>query len=675
MEHMSEERRFTAETLISLPRFAGLALSNDGERLVASVVRPDKKRRRLVTSLYELAPGAPPRRITRSAPGEGAAAFAPDGSLLFVSRRPDPEADEEERETGERPALWLLPPGGEARPLAAPPGGVEGFAVARESGDLLIAARVRPGGAGWREDAEWEKARKEAGVEAQLFEGYPIRLWDHYLGPRERHLYFAPLPEGEDERIEEPRELLSGTPLELSAYDITPDGSTAVVTRWSTHEDLAARVMELVAVDVSTGEVRTLADDAWYSSPRCSPDGRRVVAIREERSTPERPGDRSLWLFDLSTGEGRNLLEEFDLWPGSPAWSPDSNIVFFTASCDGRVPVFRVPATGGSAERLTGEGAFSDLCPAPDGRTVYALRSTVGEPPHPVALDTAAPEEAPRRMGSFPELERIELPARIRRVEARASDGTRVPSWLLLPKDATPEKPAPLAVLIHGGPLNSWDGWHWRWNPHVFADDGWAVLLPDPALSTGYGIHHIRRGWGRWGEVVYDDLMRAVEAAAELPEVDGGRAAALGGSFGGYMVNWIAGHTERFRALVAHASLWNLEGFHGTTDLGTWWEREFGNPYQDPSRYRENSPHLRADRIKTPMLVIHGELDYRVPVSEALSLWTSLKRHGVEAKFLHFPDENHWVIKPNNALLWYRTVLAFIDHHVRGRRWRRPELL
>jgi len=672
---MRDEARFTAETLISLPRFSGLALSRDGGRLVAAVARPDRKRRHLVTALFELEDGGPPRRITRSARGEGAAAFSPDGSLLFVSRRPDPEEAGEE-DGGERPALWLLPPGGEAYPLASPPGGVEGFAVARESGDLVIAAPARPGAAGWKEDAEWEKARREAGVEASLFEGYPVRFWDRYLGPRERRLYISPLP-GEGGRIEEPRELLSGPPgsLALSSFDITPDGSTVVATRWSDPEDVAGRVMELVAVDAASGGVRTLAGDAWYSSPRCSPDGRRVVAVREERSGPGRPGDRSLWAFDLRTGEGREILEGFDLWPEAPAWSSDSRSVLFIASCDGRAPVFRAPAEGGPAERLTGEGSFSDLCPAPEGGTVYALRSGVGEPPHPVALDAREPGGEPRRLGSFPELERLRLPARVERVEARARDGARVPSWLVLPPGASPERPAPLSVLIHGGPLNSWDSWHWRWNPHVFADDGWAVLLPDPALSTGYGLEHIRRGWGRWGEVVYDDLMRAAEQAARRPEVDGERAAALGGSFGGYMVNWIAGHTRRFRALVAHASLWDLEGFHGTSDLGTWWEREFGNPYEDPSRYRANSPRPSAPRIKTPVLVVHGEKDFRVPVSEALALWTALKRHGVEAKFLHFPDENHWVVKPNNSLLWYRTVLAFIDHHARGRAWERPELL
>jgi dipeptidyl aminopeptidase/acylaminoacyl peptidase len=169
--------------------------------------------------------------------------------------------------------------------------------------------------------------------------------------------------------------------------------------------------------------------------------------------------------------------------------------------------------------------------------------------------------------------------------------------------------------------------------------------------------------------------LAAVEGAVARADIDGSRTALMGGSFGGYMANWIAGHTDRFRCIVTHASLWALDQFHGTTDAGPWWEREFGDPYTDPTRYIENSPHRFIDNITTPMLVIHGELDHRVPIGEALRLWTDLRRHDVEAKFLYFPDENHWILKPQNARIWYETVFAWLDHHVLGDEWRRPELL
>jgi dipeptidyl aminopeptidase/acylaminoacyl peptidase len=230
-------------------------------------------------------------------------------------------------------------------------------------------------------------------------------------------------------------------------------------------------------------------------------------------------------------------------------------------------------------------------------------------------------------------------------------------------------------VFIHGGPLSSWSAWSWRWNPWLLAARGYAVLLPDPALSTGYGQGLVGRGRGRWGAEPFTDLMSLVDAAVARPEVDERRTAAMGGSFGGYMANWVAGQTDRFRCIVTHASIWSLEQFHGTTDHAAWWEREFGSPEAMPERYRDHSPDRNLARIRTPMLVIHGERDHRVPIGEALRLWTDLTRTGVEAKFLYFPEENHWISTPPHVRVWYETVLAFLDQHVLGKDWVRPELL
>jgi dipeptidyl aminopeptidase/acylaminoacyl peptidase len=675
---MSADAPFTVDALLRLPRLSGLTLSPDGSRLVVSAARPDKKGKRFVSALYELDPqgGSPLRRLTRSAPGESGAAFSPDGSILFTSARPDPEAgDEDPRE--EKPALWRLPAGGgEAYLLAGPPGGVEAVAVAREAGSIVYAADSHPNTGGWEEDAEREKARKDAGVGAQLFTEYPIRFWDHYLGPRERHLHLAPLPEG-DVPAGAGKDLIPspGRSLDQADFDVTPDGSTVVATSWREDEGLRERFQELVAIDTSSGKVRVLAgDEASYRNPVCSSDGRWVVAIRWGLSTPEEPADETLWLVDLKTGEGSDLLEGFDRWPESAVWAHDASTIFFSADDDGNVPVFRA-GLDGTVTRLTDEGAFTDLCPSPDGRLLYALRSKISEPSHPVVLELGRTGAELGRLRSFEELDGLNLKAQVDRLTAAAEDGTPVPSWLLLPPGASAEEPVPLATFIHGGPLNSWNTWHWRWNPHVFVEDGWAVLLPDPALSTGYGLGYIRRGWGRWGDVVYGDIMSAVDAAMGRDDIDAGRAVAMGGSFGGYMANWIAGHTNRFSAIVSHASVWDLESFHGATDLGWWWEREFGDPYANGRRYRDNNPRPQVKEIKTPMLVVHGELDYRVPVGEGLRLWTDLKRNGVEAKFLYFPDEHHWVAKPNNARIWYETVRCFVDHYARGREWKSSDLL
>jgi dipeptidyl aminopeptidase/acylaminoacyl peptidase len=267
------------------------------------------------------------------------------------------------------------------------------------------------------------------------------------------------------------------------------------------------------------------------------------------------------------------------------------------------------------------------------------------------------------------------LPGTLHEVEATANDGTRVQSWLVLPDGASAENPAPLVLWIHGGPLMSWNSWSWRWTPWILAARGYAVLLPNPALSQGFGQDFVRRGWGEWGGAPYTDLMAAVDAAEQRPDIDASRTAAMGGSFGGYMANWIATQTDRFRAIVTHASLWDLDAFTGTTDAAYYWEKEWGDPLRDPKRYEQNSPHRYADAIRTPMLVIHGDKDYRVPIGEGLRLWYDLQKRGVPSKFLYFPDENHWVLTPGNSQVWYSTVLAFLAEHVLGEEWQRPELV
>jgi dipeptidyl aminopeptidase/acylaminoacyl peptidase len=246
----------------------------------------------------------------------------------------------------------------------------------------------------------------------------------------------------------------------------------------------------------------------------------------------------------------------------------------------------------------------------------------------------------------------------------------------VLPEGAAAESPAPLLLWIHGGPLGSWNAWSWRWNPWVMAAQGYAVLLPDPALSTGYGLGFIRRGWGSWGEAPYTDLMTITDVALKRDDLDADRTAAMGGSFGGYMANWVAGHTDRFRGIVTHASIWALDQFGPTTDAYYYWRREM-----TPQMVATQSPDRFVDRIRTPMLVIHGDKDYRVPIGEALRLWAELAAQSsapdgvLEHKFLYFPDENHWVLTPNHAILWYRTVTAFLATTVHGEPWQVPDLL
>ena len=667
------------DRFLALPRVSGLALSPDGRRLVTSVatVAPDGKK--FVTALWEVDPEGTrePIRLTRSAPGESNPRFLPDGALLFTTKRPDPETKPDDKDD-ERSRLWLLSmEGHEARPVVDVPSGVDSVAVASEAGTIAIAADAFPGTETPEQDKELHKARKDAGVGAQLFEDLPIRFWDHYLGPRARRLFVADAPADRHAGTVGPlREVTAGENRALHevSFDVTPDGST-IVSGWRRVDELTNPCVDLVAFDAASGERRVLAaGDANHSGVRCAPDGRLVASVRSEHGTRTSVGRQALLLVTLDgTAEPRDLTPDFDLRPEGVAWSPDSKAVFFTADEDGFAPVFRVEVADGTITRLAADGAYSDLQPSPDGRRVFALRSTMAGPPEVVVLDALAPDQRPATIPT-PGVP-LEVPGRIERVTATAGDGTPVRSWLVLPNDASPNTPAPLVVFIHGGPIGSWNAWSWRWNPHLLAERGYAVLLPDPAISTGYGQAFVDRGRARWGAEPFTDLMAAVDAAVGRADIDETRTAAMGGSFGGYMANWVAGHTDRFRCIITHASLWALDQFHGTTDSAVHWEREFGDPYEDPSAYVENSPRRFVTDISTPMLVIHGERDHRVPIGEGLRLFTDLRRNGVDAKFLYFPDENHWILKPQNARVWYETVFAFLDQHVLGKDWQRPAKL
>jgi dipeptidyl aminopeptidase/acylaminoacyl peptidase len=668
---------------VALPRVGGLALSADGRRLAVSVQTLDPEGKKWQSALWEVDPEGrtEPRRLTRSAPGESAPAWAPDGSLLFTSARPDPDA----KPGGEdpKPALWSLPAGGgEARPVLSWPAGVSAFTVAAESGDVVVTASTFPGAEGAEAQEERRKARTEAGVSAILHEAYPVRFWDHDLGPASPHVYWvgplpADAPAGGGADAPELRDLTpQATPPDRSGDDLalSPDGRLLARSE-EVPDGPAGRRTRLVLTDTATAETRVLVDDplAEIYAARFSPDGARLVCVREAMSTYAEPPDYTLLLVDVSSGEFRDLTPGFDRWPSAPQFAADGAAVYFLADDDGRHALFRVDLDGGAPVRLTREGAYSDLQVARDGSALYALRSGYDSPALPVRLDPGAPDQDPPRLPSPGTLD--SLPGTLRELDATAPDGTRVQSWLVLPRGASAETPAPLVLWIHGGPLMSWNSWSWRWCPWVLAAQGYAVLLPNPALSQGFGQDFVRRGWGEWGGAPYTDLMAAVDAAEQLPEIDADRTAAMGGSFGGYMANWVATQTARFRAIVTHASLWDLDAFTGTTDSAYYWEKEFGDPLREPKRYEQNSPHRYADAIRTPMLVVHGDKDYRVPVGEALRLWYDLQKRGVPSKFLYFPDENHWVLTPGNARIWYEAVLAFLAEHVLGQEWRRPELL
>jgi dipeptidyl aminopeptidase/acylaminoacyl peptidase len=650
---------YDVDEFLALPRVSGLAVSPDGSRVVTSIAELNDKRTEFVSAIWEVDPEGrqPARRLTRGAKGESSPAFTSDGDLLFVAARPTDEDDKPPA------SLWRLPAaGGEAVEALALPGGVEGVRTARTAAVTVVAAKLLRSASGVDEDKRLRTLRKDSKVSAVLHSGYPVRYWDHDLGPDHPHLL----------DVDGPRDLTPqpGDALREADFDVSSDG-TFVVTSWHDPAPGASVRGSLVRIELATAERTTIADDpeADLGLPAISPDGTVVAFTRETHSTPDKAP--RITLCHMHFGEPfAELTGEWDRWPTSVTWSADGSALIVTADENGRGPVFAVDPASGAVTRLTNDDyTYSDVRAAPQG-VVYAMRSSYARPPHPVRID---PD------GTVTELPCVavpELPGALTEVAATADDGQPIRSWLALPHG---DAQAPLVLWVHGGPLASWNTWHWRWNPWLLVAKGYAVLMPDPALSTGYGQDFIQRGWGAWGFAPYTDLIAATDAACAHPRVDETRTAAMGGSFGGYMANWIAGHTDRFDAIVTHASLWALDQFGPTTDGAYWWAREM-----TPEMAEHNSPHRYVGRISTPMLVIHGDKDYRVPIGEALRLWFELlTESGLPAaedgtsphRFLYFPSENHWVLTPQHAKIWYQVVTAFLARHVLGEDVELPETL
>jgi dipeptidyl aminopeptidase/acylaminoacyl peptidase len=645
------------DDFVALPRTTGLAVSPDGARLVATV--QEAAADRYTSAIWDLT-GPQPQRLTRSEKGETDPAFLPDGSLLFVSSRAAPDVAEDES------ALWCLPPSGEASVLAYTSGGVSGPVVATSSATVVVAGRrllsgESSGGTGAaEEDARLRRERKDRKITAILHTGMPIRFWDEELGEESRRLFVM---DGGQLRDLTPD---AGLALTNPSYSISADGRT-LATSWRRRKRGGEFPYDVVLIDVPTGARTMLADsdDGWeHQLPRIAPDGRRVAVLSERTGSFDTPFAYALRILG-SDGASAVTAQLGELYPTEWAWSPDSALLYVAGDRHGRAPVLAVdPDSGAVLREIAADAAYFSLCAAADGG-VYGLRSTPAEPPAPVRLE--------------PRFERLPDPAPVPELPGTLHDvsvpvgGATVRGWLCLPsKAARAAAGAPLLTFIHGGPFMSTNAWSWRWNPWPAVARGWAVLLPDPTLSTGYGPDWIARAWPHRAGLVWRDIEALLDHVLATQPVDPGRTACLGGSFGGYMTNWIAGHTDRFAAIVTHAGLWALDQQHATTDAAFWKTSLFGRPEEHPDWYAEHSPHNFADKIVTPMLVVHGNRDYRVPVSEALRLWWDLVSRWDGApedlphRFLQFTGENHWILRPADARIWYETVLGFCAEHGLG---------
>src|SRR5688572_10445840 len=645
---------FDVQALLKLSRIAEPHLSPDGSTVAFTVQTIELEKNSKPRQVYAVPlSGGAPRLLTTEGSANYRPRWSPDGKqIAFLSNR-----------TGSA-QIWLMDPDGSAqRQLTTIATEADGILWSGDGKHLIFTSEVYPDCPDAACNQRKLDAEKQSKVQARIYTNLLYRHWDSWQTKRRKHLFVIPSAGGP------PRDLTPGDrdvpPFSLGGpddYAVAPDGKEVCYVMNPDPELATSTNSELYVVPLEGGESRRITENpAADNSPIYSPDGRWLAYRAQVRRGFE--SDRwRLMVIDRATGRGTTLTDNLDRSIESISWSPDSGRLFFTAQDRGRAGIHMIPVTGGGSRPVvTGASHLDDAQLTPDGRTmVYSEQSGS----RPVELFRASPGGgSPTPLTRLNEL--VLGQYQLTPLEEFWVDGgerTQIHSFVVKPPNFDPKQKYPVLFLIHGGPQGAWgESWSYRWNPQVFAAAGYVVVMPNPRGSTGYGQRFTDEVSGDWGGKVYDDLMTVLDHTVRLPYADGDRVCAAGGSYGGYMVNWMLGHTSRFKCFVSHAGVYDLRSMGGETEELWFTAWEFGGmPWQNPEMYERWSPSNFVKEFRTPTLVIHGEQDFRVPMSQGLQLFTALKMQHVPAKLLLFPDEGHWILKPQNSVLWYNTFLDWV---------------
>jgi dipeptidyl aminopeptidase/acylaminoacyl peptidase len=660
-------RPLTVSEMLKFRRVADPQLSPDGRWVAYQMTVPDVAANRNRTQLYLLSiDGGEPRQLTTGDANSTSPRWSPDGRrLAYVTGGQIHAFDTANWQSKQITNIST----GAAEPVWSPDGALLAFVS-----DIFADCP----------DDECNRRRAQAveqnKVKAQVADSLLYRHWTTWKGGRRTHVFVVPSNGGAA------RDLTPGDfdapPFSLGGptdYAFSPDSKELAFVRNTDPVEAVSTNKDIFVVPVAGGEPRRITEGnrGADQSPQYSPDGRFIAYRSQQRAGFE--ADRwRLMLYDRRQNRSRELLTGFDNFVESFVFSPDGRWVYFTSGERGRHPVYVVPLDGGPAVKYI-EGHNDDLKISADGRTMIFTRTSATMPTEIFVTRLADPRQRVAQGGSAARqltsantaaLAQFYLPAG-EELTWTGAGGARVSGWRFKPIGFDPSKKYPLLVLIHGGPQGAWaDAWSYRWNPQIYASQGYMVFLPNPRGSTGFGQQFVDEISGDWGGRVYEDIMSGVAHAVAQGNVDATRIGAAGASYGGYMVNWILGHNNdpraKFKVLVSHAGVYNLVSMYGVTEELWFPEWEFkGTPWDNPEMYARWSPHLFVKNFSTPTLVTHGELDYRVPIGEGLQLFTALQKMGVESRLVVFPDEGHWILKPQNSEFWYGQVLAWLDKHLR----------
>ena len=669
------KRPMTFEDMMAMKRLGETAVSPDGRWLVYGATSVDLGQNKKTTELWiQKIEGGEPAKLAVTQPGDSGVQFSADGrSVLFLSSR---EGSQQ---------IWRADfdsaTGATSNPkkLTSISTEADGALWSPDARSIVFTSSVYPtcpaigpadGGAGDKCNAEKDAAAAASKVKARIFTHLLYRHWDHYTGDKRSHLFLLDVATGavRDLTPNDPHDV---PPFSLDGgggFAISPDSKELAFTENLDPEpatSISASIFTLDLTNLAAKPVKVSSSKGGNFNPAYSPDGKYLAWRSEERAGYESDLFH-LALYDRATKQEKSLLPKFDNWVNEFAWAPDSKRIYFASGIEGESPIFAATLDG-VVETIAKGGSFGDLHPLADHKTVVASRNTVQLPSEVVKVSASAVAPVTRlneALGHELELSTLE------KFWFTAKDGTKLQGFLIRPPAFDATKKYPVKFLIHGGPQGAWgDSWSYRWNPELFAANGYVVVMINPRGSTGYGQKIVDGVNGDWGGKPFSDLMEGLDYAEQhYPFIDKTREAALGASYGGFMANWILGHTDRFKCIVSHDGMFNPESAFGATeeDWFNIWEFKghpwdyYGKPDSE-NPFRKWSPAMSAKNFKTPTLVIHGQLDYRLDVSEGFQLFDTLQLLKVPSKMLYFPDEGHWVLKPQNSQLWYKTVNDWVD--------------
>jgi dipeptidyl aminopeptidase/acylaminoacyl peptidase len=691
---------FTFEDMMSLKRIGGPVVSSDGKWVLFGAVDVDLKENKRTPHLWVVPlAGGEARQLPSTPAGESGGRWSPDGkSYLYVSSA---EGGSQVWTNGFDPASGMA--SGGPRKITSIATDAGGAIWSPNGKNIVFTSDVYSGCLDDACNKFSDEASASSKVKAMIFDHLLFRHWNHYGSPKRSHLFVVPAEGGVAKDLtpgehDVPPFSLGGQ----DAYAISPDGQELAFTSNWDEVGATSTNSDIFVVPITGGDPKKLCTSlGGDSTPLYSPDGKWLAWRMQKRAGYESDRFR-LVIYDRKSGEIRNLTEDFDQWVESFAWSPDSKSVYFASEFQGTAPIYQLDVQTALSASAKGAGSKAiqeilggvndEVSVSSDGKTLVFTHLSVRAPNevYKLALDSQRPNVIGAKIGKDGTItNRREVTlnfiadklshmndailANIAMQEAESfwfigAEGAKVQGFLVKPPKFNKEMKYPVKFLIHGGPQGQWgDEWSFRWNAELFAADGYVVIMINPRGSTGYGQQFIDGINGDWGGKPYVDLMNGLDYAEKTyPFIDKDRECALGASYGGYMIDWILGHTNRFKCLVSHDGMFNTEAAYGTTEELWFPEWEFkGTPWANREGYRKWSPHLFAAQFKTPTLVVHGQLDYRLDVSEGFQLFTTLQRLKVPSRMLYFPDEGHWVLKPQNSQLWYTTVNGWVDRYLK----------